>query len=258
MGSRVQSEVNRLLWGPRLKPSVTVPTTRMGSEYGGWIVGLLPSLLGADVLSCGLGEDASLDVELAQRFGCRLVIVDPTPRAVCHFEALTERFGLQATAGYVLGGHQPVESYELSNVNRRQMRLIEAAIWISNDCIELFPPDNPDHSSYSVSQNFQRRKSVKPISVPAVTIKSLTRQLGKRFDIIKLDIETAEMTVLPHALQSGVYPDQWLVEFDLLNQPSRHSTKSFWQVHGLLEDHNYACASFDGRSNFLYVKRSYL
>ena len=39
------------------------------------------------------GEDASFDVEFTTRFKARIIIVDPTPRAIDHFEAIQKRLG---------------------------------------------------------------------------------------------------------------------------------------------------------------------
>lgn len=66
---------------------------KLGSKYGGWTFADVQNLQGSTIISGGLGEDASFDVEFAARFGARVVLVDPTPRSIRHFEEL------QASAG---------------------------------------------------------------------------------------------------------------------------------------------------------------
>ena len=54
---------------------------RLGSNYGGWSFYETKNLLGGNVISAGVGEDVSFDVELIEKFSCRVFLVDPTPRA---------------------------------------------------------------------------------------------------------------------------------------------------------------------------------
>ena len=32
------------------------------------------------IISCGLGEDASFDIDMINRFGAKILCIDPTPR----------------------------------------------------------------------------------------------------------------------------------------------------------------------------------
>src|SRR3569832_187068 len=66
---------------------------RLGSCYGGWTFVEDPALCGSVMISCGLGEDASFDIEFAARFGAQVLLVDPTPRAIKHFEEISSKYG---------------------------------------------------------------------------------------------------------------------------------------------------------------------
>ena len=63
--------------------------TRYGTSYGGWFLPSGESLSSNDVVvTAGAGEDISFEVTLAHKFPCRVVIADPTPKAIRHFENL--------------------------------------------------------------------------------------------------------------------------------------------------------------------------
>jgi hypothetical protein len=48
-------------------------------------------LSNAKVLTCGLGEDASFDVEFASKYNAEAIVVDPTPRAIQQFAEIVTR-----------------------------------------------------------------------------------------------------------------------------------------------------------------------
>lgn len=213
------------------------------------------SLRGATVLSCGLGEDASFDVELAATFGATVIAVDPTPRAVQHFAALIERRGLPAECDYSRNGRQPVESYELSGIAESQLRLVEVALADRCGRVRFYAPPSDESVSHSIV-NFQNNYSTETpfIEVEAMDIQTLlrTQRIGD-LALAKFDIEGAEIIVLPDLIRSGIRPEQLLVEFDELNMPSRASRRKFDRVHGELLGAGYRAVYFDGRSCVSYL-----
>ena len=50
-----------------------------GSDYGGWSFLDNNYLNNKYIISGGLGEDASFDVELISKYNCKILVVDPTP-----------------------------------------------------------------------------------------------------------------------------------------------------------------------------------
>lgn len=85
LASIARRRVKAKIWSPRVTVETHPLTTRLGTAYGGWSFIATPDLNGCTVLSCGVGEDMSFDVEFAATFGASIVLVDPTPRAVTHF-----------------------------------------------------------------------------------------------------------------------------------------------------------------------------
>lgn len=96
------------------------PLVRLGSEYGGWTFVDEPQLHDTVIVSAGLGEDASFDVEFAQRYDATVIIVDPTPRAIAHFDEITSQLGTAKSEPYTGGVSsrlQPMNSQRLSRIS---------------------------------------------------------------------------------------------------------------------------------------------
>lgn len=254
LAHRVAKSARRFAFAPRVTVLTGIPVTRLGTAYGGWEFVDLPDLPGATILSCGLGEDASFDVEFAARYGATVIIVDPTPRAVAHFRAIESRIGMPALRPYTDDGGLSPESYPLEGLHAAQLVLVEAALAREAGTVRFFAPPNPEHVSHSIV-NFQNRYSSDTpyIEVRAVSIDDLVALTGANIPLVKMDIEGAEIEVIPHLLDVGLRPTQLLVEFDELNFPSKRSRERFRSVHGRLIDAGYEIAFHDGRSNFLFV-----
>ena len=73
----------------RIVPSLRVSRhnykiTKLGSNDGGWAFVETDVLFNSKIISCGLGEDASFDIEFASRYKSKVIIIDPTPRSGSH------------------------------------------------------------------------------------------------------------------------------------------------------------------------------
>lgn len=116
---------------------------RLGSDGCGWTFEPSADLQGSTIVSAGLGEDGSFDVEFASRFHAKVIIVDPTPRAVRHFEGIQERVGLPAVEGYGKSGKVPVDSYDLRGIAEGSLILEPSALWVENTTLKFFAPPEP-------------------------------------------------------------------------------------------------------------------
>jgi FkbM family methyltransferase len=253
---RLNRFVRRILFGPRLQLRSDQPVERLGSDYGGWEFVPTETLRGSTVVSCGLGEDASFDVEFASRYGARVIIVDPTPRAIRHFEQIIDRVGEPRMRHYVSGGRQPVDTYELSSINAGQLVLVPKALWTEKATLPFFLPDDPAHVSHSlVDQRRDHGMSSRKIDVETTTLETLMIEHGiEHLPLLKLDIEGAEVPVIGQLLRTAIRPDQILVEFDGLTRTSRSATQEWKHSDDLLQQAGYHLRHWDRRSNFLYTR----
>jgi FkbM family methyltransferase len=252
---RLQKGFARAFFGPRIRTQYSGELIRLGSKYGGWVLAPTAALQGGLVVSCGLGEDASFDVEVATHFDARVLVVDPTPRAVRHFEALALRVGQAREVLYSSGGRQPVTAYDLTGVSRDQLVLVPKAVTESGGIVRFYAPPNPADVSHSVV-NFQNGYSLDSpfIEVESVDFPTLLSECaGEMPALVKFDIEGAEITVIPHLIAAGIRPEQVLVEYDELNWPSKVSRRKFEAVHDLLLASGYFPIHFDRRTCVSYL-----
>jgi FkbM family methyltransferase len=255
---RARKTVNRRLHGPRLDIHFDGELLRLGSQYGGWV--FCPTALPRNgvVVSCGLGEDASFDVEVAAAFDARVIIVDPTPRSIIHFHGVVERIGEGRMRSYTTDGQQPLESYNLSTIRREQLTLIEKALTDHVGVARFYAPPNVNDVSHSVV-NFQNdySDSTPFIEVPCTDFGSLVEEAGAgEPDLVKFDIEGAEIVAIPSLLDLGLRPKQVLVEYDELSRPSAQSRRKFERVHSKLLECGYRPIFFDGRTCLSYLREA--
>jgi len=252
---RAKRAIEKRLFRPTIKVQSDGPLIRLGSAYGGWTVEEASYLDGCLAISCGLGEDASFDVEFASRYGADVVIVDPTPRSVVHFRQLSSRIGKTAEIAYAAGGLQSAESYDLSKVRQSQFRFEAKALWINAEPIRFYKPENTNHVSHSIMFKSAIAGEDQFIIVPTLTLPSLLESIAtQKFALLKMDIEGAEVDILDGIASWPTLPRQILVEFDVLRKPGRASRSEVERIDALLREHGYSCRHFDGERNYLYTK----
>lgn len=231
-------------WHPKVIDSTGLKLVRLGSEYGGWVFVEEDSFDGCTLISAGLGEDDSFDVEFANMFKARVLMVDPTPRAIEHFRKLHERIPQRKTVDYVYGGNQPIESYDTQALNPSSFTLEPSALWKRSKRINFFAPPNREHVSYSiVDYQNEYRKDVSMITVNALSFTDLVNNHNLPFNptILKLDIEGAEIETISHLLAKGHRPNQILVEFDELSRGDKIARKRARRADRILIRSGYSC-----------------
>lgn len=255
MKTRVLHRLARRKYAPALDVQRVTELIKLGSDYGGWTFQPSADLQDSVIVSCGLGEDASFDVEFASRFGAKVIIADPTPRAIRHFEAIQERVGQPAVQSYAKGGKLPIGSYNLSKIAKDSLMLEPSALWVENTTLKFFAPTDPGHVSHSIV-NYQNNYSQETshIEVAAITLEALFEKYRlTSVPLMKFDIEGAEIEVIRHMLEKSIHPRQLLVEFDEMHYPSGRSKKNVEATDRLLRQAGYVCRHHDGFANFLYV-----
>jgi len=164
---------------------------RLGSSYGGWWVP--GDLFGPDSICylAGVGEDITFDLAMIKLFECHVWALDPTPRSIAY----------------------------VANVDEPRFHFIPVGLWSEDTTRKFFEPADPTHVSHSVT-NMQRTTG--GFDAECVSLSSLMIQRGHaRIDLLKLDIEGAEVAVLEAMLAGQVRPRVLCVEFDELEPPWR-------------------------------------
>jgi len=254
--NRLSRVIKRKRFGPKIRINYSGALDRLGSEYGGWVFVPDESFSGSTLLSCGLGEDASFDIEFARKYRARVIMVDPTPRAIAHFNLIISSLGEPKSVEYSSSGNQYVASYDLKEISRYQLSLVPVALTNSVGVAKFYAPSNPEDVSHSLVnfQNFYSNNTVS-IEVPTVDFQTLMqREELESISIAKFDIEGSEIDVVPDMIACGVFPKQILIEFDELNFPSQRARDNFDKVDRTLTRSGYESVYFDRRSCVTYVK----
>jgi FkbM family methyltransferase len=253
---RIVNRLKKAWFAPKIAVTSGTNVVRLGSVYGGWSFEPSSDLHGSTIISAGFGEDATFDVEFASMFGAKVIIVDPTPRAIEHFRRMSLRLGQKSLQEYRKDGNQPVEAYDLSKVSSENFILEKSAIWKEKGVLKFFAPPDPSHVSYSIV-NLQNEfvRTGNHIEVPANTISDiLALHSISNVPLMKMDIEGAEFEVIQHMLSTGFRPRQILVEFDEMHFPSAGAKRRVEQTDAVLRNYGYTCRCFDFPSNFLYIQ----
>ena len=197
---------------------IDTETIRLGSDYGGWNLLNKQYLIGSTIISAGCGEDISFDIEFINQFDANVIFIDPTPRSVAHLKKVLNNLK-DKTLPYSIDGNQPIESYDLKNIELDNIELIECALYIKdNEYVNFYPPKNPLHVSHSISNWQYSNESENIMEVKTITIEKIMKDFNiENLKLIKMDIEGAENQVLPYILKKNINPNQILVEFDELH-----------------------------------------
>ncbi len=156
-----------------------------GTEYGGWFISPVNLNKDSIVYSFGAGEDISFDLSLIEKFGLSVYVFDPTPKSIAFInkQNLPEKFNFK--------------EYGIADFDGN---------------IKFYPPENPNHVSHTILH--RSATSDKYIEVPVKKLGTICRELGHdKIDLLKMDIEGAEYSVIEDIVKSGIQIDQLLVEF---------------------------------------------
>lgn len=168
-----------------VKPDLICMKERFGSDDCGWEVVTTNIDSDSIIYSFGVGEDASFDLELIERFNTTIQAFDPTPKSIewVKKQYFPDRFVMHDFGIAAIDG--------IAHFN---------------------PPENPNHVSHTLLKRPLTKS--KSILVPVKRLSTIMNELGhKQIDILKMDIEGAEYDVIEDISKSEVRPRQILVEF---------------------------------------------
>ncbi|MCG9914728.1 MAG: hypothetical protein MH112_00010 [Phenylobacterium sp.] len=232
----------------RVKPSQSA-LIKLGTGYGGWVIA--EPLPGADkryALLCGAGEDVSFDISLQQSIDINCVIIDPTPRAIDHWQSLLESINSDEPLAI---NSSPTDFYDLIGVDFSKIHYAPYAVWIRNEDLKFWSPRNPKHVSFSAA-NIQNTNDY--VLVPGKTLEALSPVPANDVEIVKLDVEGIGSLILSWMIQSNFLPRQILVEFEECIFPSLRRDQDVKRNVRALEGLGYDLVHFDGIANATFLR----
>ena len=183
--------------------------------------------------------------------------MDPTPRSIAYFNKIKSKL---KNPKELKVENKINNTYDLSRINEKQLILEKFALWTKKTILNFYLPLNKNHVSHSIV-NFQNSYELddkhEHIKVKTITISEIMKKHNlKIIELLKLDIEGAEIEVLEKMLLDQIYPNQICVEFDGLNFPCRKAKSDFEKIDLMLRDNNYSLIYYDGLADFTYLLNS--
>jgi FkbM family methyltransferase len=220
---------------------------RFGTNYGGWSLPVEAELGPTSVIySAGVGEDISFDLLLQETYGCEIVLIDPTERAKTHYEEIRTFYDTRKP--YFTGDIQLDYVRTIGNAKPdfSKFTYVQKGLWHVPDTLKFYKPVNPKYVSHTL---IGKMYSDDYLMAEVDTVGNIMKELGhSKIDLLKLDIEGAELTVLDNIISQQIYPRYLCVEFDLLlkGQDSAQMTRNILRIldlkgYALLENHEWNC-----------------
>lgn len=229
-----------------------------GTKYGGMIIANCDDLNNSTIISAGSGEDLTFDIELINEFDCKVILIDPTPRAIDYFSLIKKNFGNEKKSEYSNTGYENPEVYDLKKVNNENLKLVKFALHYKNEeDLKFYEPPEEEHVSYSITNwRGDYSKNSKFISVKSKTISSIiTEEDIKDLSLLKLDIEGSEVPVLHNMLDKNIFPKQIAVEFSDLWRNEYITTFKFIYIFLRLKLSGYKLINMQRYPNLLFIRK---
>ena len=261
--ARIITSIRWRLLSPK-KPKIvknSLQLISLGSKYGRkTFCDIFPIDKNLQIISAGVGEDISFDIEFLNRFKAVIILVDPTPVAIQHFEMIKGRIGLDSIDQYSPNSRQSVNSYSLIKVTKDNLILVPQALWKDQSLLHFhLPPDDSRDSSGSINSihNFYRA-SEKQITVQTTTVLKICEENNfNEIDILKLDIEGSALEVLVSMFFEDIYPIQILLEIDEIHFPSFRSKYRAFKLFKILKKNRYIIVNQDS-CDFTFIRDEYI
>jgi len=182
----------------------------MGSSFFGYY---LPKGVINEKSICycvGAGQDISFDTELVRNFNCQVVILDPAPEGIEHFNLLNDALNRGET--FTTPADRSRYTYKIDKSHLSRLDFIQKGVWDQDTTIRLYSPGKDTYISHSAVL-FQDTGIY--IEVPVDRISNIMKANGHMsIDLLKLEIEGAEYKVIETIAQDKPDIKMIAVEFD--------------------------------------------
>ena len=168
-------------------------------------------LLSSSVCYCvGAGTDISLDTELVTRFKAKVFIFDPMPYALNHFNDLIA--SAKANKIFTADNNAKGYVYTISSEELSTVTYCVTGVWNERKTIKFYSPAKESYAGHSITNLQNTEKYVK---APVDKLANIMQELGhQQLDLLKIEIEGSEYTVIDDVLADNLDVKIILVEFD--------------------------------------------
>lgn len=170
---------------------------------------------GAMVISGGAGNDISFEVELAEKYSCRVAVFDPSPTGQKTFDALAER--------------------------KANLTFHPIGLSAETCMVRFAEPINAAEGSFKIPVS-----SANIVSYPCVSPRDALSSAGLNdIELLKIDIEGFEYDFLGKMIEQGIRPSQIAVEFHhfMPKVSLRRTLRTLWRLRraGYVIAHKEQC-----------------
>tara|TARA_B110000908_G_C10199021_1_gene424422 strand:+ start:736 stop:1422 length:687 start_codon:yes stop_codon:yes gene_type:complete len=211
---------------------------KLGTNYGGWYIPTDIQLNENSVIySGGVGEDMSFDLLLLSKYNSQIILIDPTNKAKRHYIETTLYFQDKAKNRFK-GNIQPdyYTTIQDIDVSFDSFTYIPFGLWNKETTLKFYKQSNKDYVSQSIIDGmFTEEYDI----IQTKTIQQIMKENNHtHIDLLKLDIEGAEIEVLHNMLDNAIYPTYLCIEFDLYLQRKDTTNKTKKLIDRLLETYS--------------------
>jgi len=229
------------------KKIIKLETGRLGTSYCGWTIPKNVLDENSVAYLVGAGEDISFDCEIASKYKSRVFIVDPTPRAISHFNLLSEA----VERGSPFRVNNNSDLYNINLEDLKKLSYLPVGIWSENGLQKFYAPKNPSFVSHAIVKTWN---SDEFFEAECKTLKTLMNEYEhKKIDLLKLDVEGAEYEIIDSILKDNLDIKVICVEFDEVNF---NKWSSFFKIRKAIRNllaKNYKIAFIEG-GDYTFVR----
>ena len=202
------------------------------------------------IYSGGVGEDMSFDILLTSKYNCTIFLIDPTKKALKHFDEVK----LYYTKGQTFTGNIQNDYYKHikdSKPNLEHFYYINKGLWDCKTELKFYKQTNENYVSQTLIENMYSNEYD---IVEVDSIKNIMNENNhSKIDLLKLDIEGAEIKVLEQMFNEHIYPTYLLIEFDLLLKGKDIDNITIKLIERMIKTENYKLLVND-KLNMTFVR----
>lgn len=207
---------------------------KIGTNHGGWdIPHLIDINTNSIIYSGGVGEDISFDLILSHKYNSKIYLIDPTKKSLQHLKEIKQFYN---TKEWKFSGNISKDyKKQIFNLtpNFDKITYIDIGLWNSKTKLKFYKQNNPKYVSQSIIPDmFGTNYDI----IYTKTIKQIMDEYNHdKIDLLKLDIEGAEIEVLEQMLKDNIYPRYLCIEFDLFLKKKDKYNKTHFLINKLIK-----------------------